>query len=75
MWKLMKDYGTISVELDGDVAPMTVTNFINLARDGFYDGLTFHRIIDGFSDPGWRSSGTDGRLRYNDKGRSFRKMA
>ncbi|MBO5483790.1 MAG: peptidylprolyl isomerase [Lachnospiraceae bacterium] len=44
----VKNYGTISVELDADVAPITVTNFVNLAKDGFYDGLTFHRIISGF---------------------------
>lgn len=44
----IKKYGTISVELDADVAPITVTNFINLAKDKFYDGLTFHRIISGF---------------------------
>lgn len=44
----VKDYGTISVELYADIAPITVTNFINLANDGFYDGLTFHRIMDGF---------------------------
>lgn len=44
----VKDYGTISLELDADTAPITVTNFVKLAEDGFYDGLTFHRIIDGF---------------------------
>lgn len=44
----VKNYGTISVELDADVAPISVTNFVNLAKEGFYDGLTFHRIIDGF---------------------------
>ena len=44
----VKDYGTISLELDADTAPISVTNFINLAKDGFYDGLTFHRIISGF---------------------------
>lgn len=44
----IKDYGVIKVELNGDVAPITVANFINLANSGFYDGLTFHRIIDGF---------------------------
>ena len=43
----VEDYGTISLELDADTAPITVTNFVNLAKDGFYDGLTFHRIIDG----------------------------
>ena len=44
----VKDYGTIQLELDSDVAPITVTNFINLVNSKFYDGLTFHRIIDGF---------------------------
>ena len=44
----VEDYGTISLELDADTAPITVTNFVNLAKDGFYDGLTFHRIIDSF---------------------------
>ena len=44
----VKDYGTITVALDADAAPVTVENFEKLAREGFYDGLTFHRIIDGF---------------------------
>ena len=44
----VQDYGTISLELDADKAPVTVTNFIKLAQDGFYNGLTFHRIMDGF---------------------------
>ena len=44
----LKDYGTIELELDSDAAPITVTNFINLVNSKFYDGLTFHRIIDGF---------------------------
>lgn len=44
----IKDYGTISAELDGDSAPITVTNFMRLAGEGFYNGLTFHRIISGF---------------------------
>lgn len=44
----VKDYGTIKVELDADSAPITVTNFVKLAQEGFYDGLTFHRIMDGF---------------------------
>lgn len=44
----VKDYGKIDLELDADVVPITVTNFINLVNDKFYDGLTFHRIIDGF---------------------------
>lgn len=44
----IKDYGTIKLELDGDTAPITVQNFMDLANNGFYDGLTFHRIMDGF---------------------------
>lgn len=44
----IENYGTISLELDADLAPITVTNFIDLAKSGFYDGLTFHRIISGF---------------------------
>lgn len=44
----IKDYGTVKVELDADTAPITVENFLQPAGDGFYDGLTFHRIIDGF---------------------------
>ena len=42
------DYGVVKLELDGDAAPITVENFLALARDGFYDGLTFHRIMAGF---------------------------
>ncbi|MFI3202090.1 MAG: peptidylprolyl isomerase [Eubacteriales bacterium] len=42
------EYGTITLELDGITAPITVENFVNLASNGFYDGLTFHRIITGF---------------------------
>ena len=54
----VKDYGTIEVELDADSAPVTVTNFVKLAQDGFYDGLTFHRIIDGFMIQGGDPEGT-----------------
>ena len=53
----VKDYGTIEVELDADSAPVTVTNFVKLAQDGFYDGLTFHRIIDGFMIQGGDPNG------------------
>ena len=59
---VVKDYGTITVELDRSVAPRTVDNFVKLAQDGFYDGLTFHRIISGFmiqgGDP--KGNGTGG---------------
>ncbi|MBQ9493337.1 MAG: peptidylprolyl isomerase [Oscillibacter sp.] len=45
---VVQDYGTITVELDPAAAPVTVQNFTNLVKDGFYNGLTFHRIMDGF---------------------------
>lgn len=44
----VKDKGDIVVELDESIAPETVKNFVKLAEDGFYDNLTFHRIINGF---------------------------
>ena len=56
------NYGTIILELYPDVAPITVANFVKLVQDGFYDGLTFHRIISGFmiqgGDP--KGNGTGG---------------
>ena len=57
----IEGYGTITMELDADTAPITVSNFCKLAKDGFYDGLTFHRIINGFmiqgGDPEGNGSG------------------
>ena len=53
----VKDYGEIDVELDADTAPITVTNFVKLVQDNFYDGLTFHRIIDGFMIQGGDPNG------------------
>lgn len=44
----VKDYGVIKVELNASAAPITVENFIKLTNSGFYDGLTFHRIIKDF---------------------------
>jgi len=55
---IVKDYGNMVLELDADTAPITVTNFINLVNDKFYDGLTFHRIIDGFMVQGGDPEGT-----------------
>ena len=54
----IEEYGTIALTLDADVAPVTVTNFIDLVQDGFYNGLTFHRIIDGFMIQGGDPEGT-----------------
>ena len=53
----IQDYGTITVELDGDAAPITVQNFMDLANAGFYNGLTFHRIIAGFMMQGGDPNG------------------
>ena len=44
----VRDYGTMKLVLDATAAPITVQNFLDLANQGFYDGLTFHRIMDGF---------------------------
>lgn len=58
----VKDYGKITVELYPNYAPKTVANFVKLAESGFYDGLTFHRIMEGFmiqgGDP--KGNGTGG---------------
>lgn len=58
----VEDYGTITLKLDGKTAPITVQNFVDLAESGFYDGLTFHRIMKGFmiqgGDP--NANGTGG---------------
>lgn len=53
----IEKYGTIKLELDVDTAPISVTNFVKLAEEGFYDGLTFHRIIDGFMIQGGDPNG------------------
>ena len=50
--------GDIVVELYADRAPLTVENFVNLARAGFYDGTTFHRVIGGFMAQGGDPTGT-----------------
>ena len=66
---VVKDYGTMEVELYPEIAPNTVKNFISLANSGFYDGLTFHRIIDNFmiqgGDPAGNGTGGPG---YSIKG-------
>ena len=54
----MEDGGIIKLELYPDIAPQTVRNFVSLARKGFYDGLTFHRIIPGFMVQGGDPQGT-----------------
>lgn len=54
----IKDYGTVTLELYPEKAPNTVNNFVTLANSGFYDGLTFHRIIEGFMIQGGDPEGT-----------------
>ena len=61
----VKDYGTITLEINCDTAPQTASNFLNLAKKGFYNGLTFHRVINGFAiyggDPNGDGTGNAGR--------------
>ena len=52
------DRGDIVMDLDPRLAPTTVNNFVALARDGFYDGLTFHRVVPGFVIQGGDPDGT-----------------
>ena len=64
----VKDYGKITIELKPEVAPITVENFKNLVSEHFYDGLTFHRIMEGFmiqgGDPlGNGTGGSDKTIR------------
>ena len=54
----MKDGGVIDLELDSKAAPVTVENFEKLVKEGFYDGLIFHRVISGFMIQGGDPEGT-----------------
>jgi len=58
----IKDYGEIELELYPSIAPITVENFVKLVNKGFYNGLTFHRIIKGFMIQGGcpKGNGTGG---------------
>lgn len=68
MIKLNTNMGTISIELDADKAPNTAANFLQYAKDGFYDGTIFHRVIDGFMiqgggmEPGMDEKETRGNI-------------
>ncbi|MDO5444655.1 MAG: peptidylprolyl isomerase [Eubacteriales bacterium] len=55
---VIRDYGTVRFEMNADKAPITVTNFVALAESDFYNGLTFHRIMDGFMMQGGDPTGT-----------------
>jgi len=52
------NHGTVEIDLDSGRSPITVNNFVNLARDGFYDGVIFHRVIEGFMVQGGDPTGT-----------------
>lgn len=60
----IEEYGTITVQLDQESAPVSAANFVALAEDGFYNGLTFHRIMEGFmmqgGDPNGDGTGGSG---------------
>ncbi len=58
----MEKGGRVVIELRPDIAPVTVENFVKLAKQGFYDGLTFHRVISGFMIQGGcpQGNGTGG---------------
>lgn len=55
---LHTNHGDISIEFDATRSPLTVNNFVFLARDGFYDGVIFHRVISGFMIQGGDPTGT-----------------
>ena len=55
---IQTNHGTITAEMFSDVAPKTAGNFIELAKKGFYDGVVFHRVIDGFMIQGGDPTGT-----------------
>ena len=61
---VVEEYGTITIEINADLAPITASNFLNLAKKGFYDGNSFYRVIDGFAiyggDPNGNGTGTSG---------------
>ena len=68
----IKDFGEVKLELDYSNAPITCANFVDLVKKGFYNGLTFHRIIQGFmiqgGDPVGNGTGGPG---FNIKGPCF----
>lgn len=70
---IMTDKGPIVLELYGDKTPLTVGNFVNLAKRGYYDGLKFHRVIDNFMIQGGCPFGTgagDPGYRFEDETRA-----
>lgn len=65
----VENFGTVKIELYPDMAPNTVANFINLIEQGYYDGLTFHRAVEGFMIQGGDKEGTgSGKVEQTIKG-------
>ena len=66
----MQNGGTFTIELYPEYAPKTVENFLKLVKEGFYDGLTFHRVMDGFmaqgGDPDGTGAGGSGETIYGE---------
>ena len=66
----IKDFGEVKIELYGDIAPVTVANFVRLIKDGFYNGLTFHRVISDYmiqgGDPNGDGSGNSAPRIYGE---------
>lgn len=66
----IKDFGEVKIELYGDIAPVTVANFVKLINKGFYNGLTFHRAIDGYmlqgGDPNGDGTGNSATRIYGE---------
>jgi len=67
---VIKNYGTITLQINADIAPQTASNFLNLAKKGFYNGTTIYRAIDGFAiyggDPQGNGTGTSGTELYGE---------
>lgn len=69
MIKMQTNFGTITLELDTEKAPVTVENFIQYAKEGFFDGTVFHRVINGFMiqgggfEPGMKQKPTRGMIK------------
>lgn len=55
---VVENFGTVTIELYPDMAPNTVANFVSLINEGYYDGLTFHRAVEGFMIQGGDKEGT-----------------
>lgn len=66
----IKDFGEVKLELYGDIAPVTVANFVKLINNGFYNGLTFHRVIEGYvlqgGDPNGDGTGNSATRIYGE---------